>query len=262
MSTDRKPAIVWDDSEDSSSSVGYGTEDRSYSVTLTGDRWRWTRWATPSCEAYQAGAFLTMDEAKRHAEDNEQEALMGKGKKDKKADKGANGSAASHKGEAELRGHERPGGVVRASFVESLPCKMDAAEVEALEHKLTTVTREKVRKEGEKVALSEEIKGLKKREDSLVAQLEDEAELRDIACEEIFYVETGAVDTVRTDSGEVIRTRSATDDDRQEDMTRTLAQNAELVGPVGDGTGDIDDPQGVLGGNDGDPDGFQPGAEG
>jgi hypothetical protein len=157
-------------------------------------------------------------------------------------------------------------GVERASYVEALPCKLDASEIAALEEQLVKITCERVAQEATIAGLKEIVKGLKTRENSVVAQLKDDAVDRDVTVREILYVETCSVDVIRTDTGEIVRSRTATREDLQMAIAIDLSENeaAKLVDdafakaaaavaaqkpaelPLADGPHDITDPAAVL----------------
>ncbi len=233
-------AITWE--SDGFGTTGYGADDRVYTVANANGECRWRVADAAGLQPWSGLGWETESEARLHAEmhettlTKEADDMARKSKKEKTAEAArahanGNGNGAAHdtipppKVEV-LTGHQRPGGVERARFVEALPCKMDAAEIETLRGKLVAVTIERVGKEAELAGCRETVKALCKREDSLVEQLRDEAEIRDVDCVERLYVETNSVDTIRLDTGEVVRTREATAEDRQEDLAATIADEA------------------------------------
>lgn len=111
------------------------------------------------------------------------------------------------------------GAVERHHIVMALPCKLDETERLKLSGKLVELTCERVARENELAAIKETVKGLKKREDAMAEQLSDEAEVRDVDCVE-YLLPTNEVLIVRTDTSEVVETRTATAEDLQEDFTR------------------------------------------
>ena len=218
--------IRWDELPDGWR--GWGEGDREYLVEKPGGpdaRWRWTL----ADGSYQSGAHETADKAKAHADEYERQTIalfkdtedfMAKGKK--KKDK-ANGQAdANGHGKTDPAPAEKPegvpgGAVLRHTYVDALPVKLGADELGVIGVSLVKVTCEKVRHEEEIKGLKDIVKGLKEREEALVDQLKNEAEVRDVECAE-YLLPTNEIMCVRLDTSEVVSTRAATAEDLQEPM--------------------------------------------
>lgn len=228
---------------------GRGASGRVYEVGKAGDRWRWTRPATPTEGAYASGAHLSLDAAMTHAQEHEErlqteENDMAKGKKKSASKSEAKRIEAQSEG-APTNGTHPPtvpaGAVPKTKYTESLPCKLDSAERIERSGKLVELTCERVAKESELAAIKETVKALKKREDALAVELQEDSEKRQVEVQE-YLLPTNEVIAVRTDTGEVVDTRTADPEDLQEDIPGTRGDEP----PPSERDGDIDEPDDLL----------------
>ena len=106
---------------------------------------------------------------------------------------------------------------VGQTYSMELQVKLDDEKLAAVRSELTTATVERVNKEAEVAYLRDEIKELKETEAKLVGKLERGSEEGQVYCQD-YLLPTNEVQTVRTDTGEVVRTRTAETDDLQDDL--------------------------------------------
>jgi hypothetical protein len=117
---------------------------------------------------------------------------------------------------AELVTHTT-GAVERRRYHQRLPVKLESAEAALVSQELTTATCSRVAMENEAAILRESIKGLKAKENELVGQLQLGTEMRDVEVVE-YLLPNNSVQCVRSDTGEVVDSRTANAADLQEPL--------------------------------------------
>lgn len=162
-------------------------------------------------------AGMRLRDAWSAANDKENEMAAKKGKKAKK--KAA--VAAKANGAAAIAPVLRQG-VERARFHEDLPVSANDAEMSNMTasagslvgqiETLETEARESAKQ------FRAKLKSLRARERELGKRIRANVCMRPVQCVDRLIVETNEMQTVRTDTGEIIRTRPASDEDRQLDL--------------------------------------------
>lgn len=108
--------------------------------------------------------------------------------------------------------------MIKEPFEETLKCALTPSEVKERASRLAIIQREIEEEEDEKKAtasnFANELKRLGLIRQSLARQVRDEATFRQVECIERIN-EQSEVERVRTDTGEIIKTRPATNDERQ-----------------------------------------------
>jgi hypothetical protein len=118
--------------------------------------------------------------------------------------------------------------VERARYEEKLPVSADVSERNAAGEELAKLVDAL---EAFKIEKREIVAKLKDRRTGIEDRMNEMAgiykgtKLANVLCVEKLYVETCSVDVVRTDTGEVVRTRTATKEDLQEQMDVDMAEN-------------------------------------
>lgn len=256
------PVILWNPASDRGEIGGGGDEGRLYLVEPTGgERWRWSTGKPGRPDYFASGAHESDAAAMRNAEAYEtkivEENMAKRRKKDeqtKAAATEANGEAppANANGEAAA---PPPPYVERFEHTQDLLVELEAEERVELRSKLVETTCERVELEEQAAVLREKIKGLKERETKYADELKAGKKKHKVKCVERFYVESNRIDTVRKDTGEIIDTRTATQEDRQLDLEDQEAEargddevpDGEASGDDGPRTGDIEDPENLFG---------------
>jgi len=117
------------------------------------------------------------------------------------------------------KSEKKKAGTQEKEFDKSLPVKFTDAEIRMLKDALALSTSELIQLEDEKAeqnkAIGEEIKTVRSDIVSMAKKIKDGFENRLIKCKAIFYPDKDKAEIVRTDSGEIIGSRSMTPDEYQ-----------------------------------------------
>jgi hypothetical protein len=165
-------------------------------------------------------------------------------KKSKKAKGNASGSKTDHPGASKANGHAAINGagaassadvaipregIERARYVEQLPVASELHEREHAGAELAALVDAAAALKAEKrevlADFRERAAGIQDRQNEFAGIFKGH-KLADVEVVEILYVEACSVDVVRKDTGEVVRTRTATRDDLQEQLDAAMIDKA------------------------------------
>ncbi len=147
---------------------------------------------------------------------------MGKGKRAAKKSKSVAKREAVQRGNGSARKPELRKPVERGIVTKRLPVAVGAEIVDRAAHEMARLhtDREALKSERRETMaeFKERLASMDQRMTELADTVNKSTELRDVKCKELLYVEENRVDVVRIDSGEVVESRTATAEDRQEDL--------------------------------------------
>lgn len=125
--------------------------------------------------------------------------------------------------------------VLRKTYKQKLPCRIEDLEVADKADQLAKVIQEReavrlARREAN-AAFREKLAFFDERLTDLAGEVAMHTAIRDVECKEYLIVETNEVQTFRTDTGEIIGRHTAEAADRQEALDLPIAEdeNGELV---------------------------------
>lgn len=112
--------------------------------------------------------------------------------------------------------------VERAFVTKKLAVRVSADVVERAAHEMARLytDREALKSERRETMaeFKERMAAFDQRMGELANTVNNSTEQRDVKCRELLYVEENRIDVVRLDTGEVVDSRTATAEDRQEDL--------------------------------------------
>lgn len=111
---------------------------------------------------------------------------------------------------------------VKRVFMEQLPCSLDESELANIARKIGAKRGEILELEAKKRQTTEHFKalidGAQASADSLAAAAHTGIETREVQCAEAFVWATGRVEVRRKDTGDIVRERAMTPEERQSQM--------------------------------------------
>lgn len=109
-----------------------------------------------------------------------------------------------------------------AKVTKDLPCKLTESELKEFGRKLAVkcedIAAEESRQKDQKSEMKARLDGMESERSILALVVRRQEEQRDVECEEEFNYESGKVTVSRTDTGEELRVRPMTNEERQQPL--------------------------------------------